>query len=52
VAALVVGAVLLGLDRKQAKRRATAGSPATKAQASVHPWLGPDGAGLGVIGRF
>lgn len=47
VAAVVVGAVLLGLDRKQAKRRA-----AGKAEARVHPWLGPDGAGVGVVGRF
>lgn len=47
VGAAVVGAVLLGLDRKQAKRRA-----AGKAEARVHPWLGPDGAGVGVVGRF
>lgn len=51
VAAVVVGAVLLGLDRKQAKRRATAGLRA-KPQALVHPWLGPEGAGVGVVGRF
>jgi hypothetical protein len=47
VAALVVGAVLLAVDRKQAKRRA-----AGKAEARVHPWLAPQGAGLGVVGRF
>lgn len=52
VAAVVVGAVLLGLDRKQAKRRAAAGLPAKRAQALVHPWLGPEGAGVGVVGRF
>jgi len=47
VAVLVVGAVLLGVDRQQAKRRA-----AGKAEARVQPWLGPQGAGLGVVGRF
>lgn len=47
VAAAVVGAVLLGLDRKQAKRRA-----AGKTEARVHPWFGPNGAGVGVVGRF
>lgn len=52
VAVLVVGAVLLGLDRKQAKRRAAAGLPAKRSQALVHPWLGPEGAGVGVVGRF
>jgi hypothetical protein len=46
-AALIAGAVLLGLDRKQAKRRA-----AGKAEARVHPWVGPQGAGVGVVGRF
>jgi len=45
--ALVVGAVLLGVDRKRAKKRA-----ANKAGALLHPWLGPQGAGLGVVGRF
>lgn len=46
-AALITGGVLLGLDRKQAKRRA-----AGKTAALVHPWLGPQGAGIGVVGRF
>jgi hypothetical protein len=45
-AALIVGAVLLGLDRKQAKQRAS------KAEALVHPWVGPRGVGVGVVGRF
>lgn len=44
--ALIVGAVLLGLDRKQAKQRAK------KTAALVHPWVGPRGAGIGVVGRF
>lgn len=46
---LIVGAVLLGLDRAQAKRRA-----GTKKEARLHPhpWFGPQGAGLGVTGRF
>lgn len=46
-AALITGAVLLGLDRKQAKKRS-----ASKTAALVHPWMGPQGAGVGVVGRF
>jgi hypothetical protein len=46
-AGLIVGAVLLGLDRKQAKRKG-----AGKAEARVHTWGGPQGAGIGVVGRF
>jgi hypothetical protein len=52
VAVVVVGAVLLGLDRKQAKQRAAAGVGGKKATAKLHPWFGPQGAGLGVHGRF
>jgi hypothetical protein len=52
VAALVAGAALLGLDRTQAKQRAAAGASPTKPQARVQPWLGRDGAGLGIAGRF
>ncbi len=52
VAAVVVGAVLLGIDRKQAKQREAARSKPKKAEAKLHPWLGADGAGLGVYGRF
>lgn len=51
VAALVVGAVLLGLDRKQAKQRAVK-AQGGKAQARVSPWMGRHGAGLSVVGRF
>lgn len=51
-AAVVVGAVLLGLDRKQAKQREAAGLAPKKAAARVHPWFGPDRAGVGVSGRF
>lgn len=46
---LIVGAVLLGLDRAQAKRRAGAKNGA---RLHPHPWFGPQGAGLGVTGRF
>jgi hypothetical protein len=46
-AVLVTGAVLLGLDVARAKR-----AKSGKAQAHVHPWLGRDGAGVGVVGRF
>jgi hypothetical protein len=42
---LITGAVLLALDRKQAKAR-------TKAAAMVHPWFHADGGGVGVVGRF
>lgn len=45
--AIVVGAVLLGLDRKQAKQRRN-----DKATARLQPWLGSQGAGLSVAGRF
>jgi hypothetical protein len=50
--ALAVGAVLLGFDRNDAKQRTAAGASRTKPQARVRPWLGRDGAGLGVEGRF
>jgi hypothetical protein len=45
VAVLVTGAVLLALDRKQAKAR-------RKSVTMVHPWLGPNGVGVGMVGRF
>jgi hypothetical protein len=47
-AMVIVGAVLLGIDRKQAKRKASK----TKAAAMVHPWFGPGAGGLGIHGRF
>lgn len=46
VAVLATGAVLLALDRKQAKAKPK------KAAAMVHPWIGADGGGLGLSGRF
>ncbi|MEM9460926.1 MAG: hypothetical protein AAGF11_42575 [Myxococcota bacterium] len=53
---IVVGAVLLGIDRKRAKpRQASAArsvAPGFEVRASIHPWLGIDGGGLGATGRF
>lgn len=46
VVMVVVGAVLLGVDRKRAKRRAS------QANVSLDPWFHRDGGGLGVSGRF
>ncbi|MEM9463362.1 MAG: hypothetical protein AAGF11_54980 [Myxococcota bacterium] len=54
-ALVVVGAVLLGIDRKRAKQRrvnAARSSTTPKVEAAVHPWLGGHGGGLGVTGRF
>ncbi|MCX4240017.1 hypothetical protein [Paraliomyxa miuraensis] len=46
---VVVGAVLLASDRKQAKaKQASKG----KATAVVHPWVGIDRGGIGLTGRF
>lgn len=44
----IVGAVLLGAERAQAKRRARS----RVAEGWMHPWIGAHGAGLGVVGRF
>ncbi|MEM9463365.1 MAG: hypothetical protein AAGF11_54995 [Myxococcota bacterium] len=55
LALVVVGAVLLGVDRKRAKQRkasAARSSTSPKVEAAVHPWLGGHGGGLGVTGRF
>ncbi|MCA9708826.1 MAG: hypothetical protein KDK70_23480 [Myxococcales bacterium] len=52
-ALLIVGAVLLGIDRKRAKeRRAAAARSKGAPEAVLHPWLSPQGGGVGVTGRF
>lgn len=49
VAVLVTGVALLAVDRKRAKAK-EAEQP--KAAAMVSPWIGADGGGIGVVGRF
>lgn len=52
---VIVGAVLLGIDRKRAKKNQStsdSSGPSPKVEASVHPWFGGRGGGLGVTGRF
>lgn len=54
-ALVIVGAVLLGVERTRAKRQrtSTAGSSMLRAtRATVHPWLRAHAGGLGVTGYF
>ncbi|MEM9460923.1 MAG: hypothetical protein AAGF11_42560 [Myxococcota bacterium] len=52
VATVVVGAVLLGVERSRARSRSNRVARSRRRAVVAHPWVAPGSGGVGLLGRF